>query len=327
MIDRVTLSDLEREASSWDAAVRATEGIDPWCTNSDWVIPAARSFDDEQVHVWRGEQGWALFRELPPGPAGTEDPPWVGPDPVWGFACPIVAPDDELHELIVAIDQAPWPILVISGLVEGGPHWQRVLRSGTAREWRLGRSPGITRKLIDLAEGPDAWLERRSPRFRRNLRRAVSQAEKCGVDIQAHSVPAGSDAARQVFDRVVAIEETSWKGQQGSGILGEDVRAFYQKLLNHIGPSGRLRTHVATLDGRDIGYVIGAVRDGRYRGFQLSFDDAHRQLSVGNLLQWAEIQRLAAEGVHTYDLGMDMEYKQRWADHDLITVNLVAFRT
>ncbi len=326
MIDRVSLSDLEREASSWDAAVRLTEGIDPWCSSTDWVLPAARSFGDEPVHVWRGETGWAVLRELPPSPAGTEDPPWVGPDPIWGFACPLVGPEDQLHELIVAIDHEDWPILMISGLVEGSPHWNHIIRSGTARAWRFGRSPGITRQVIDLAPGPEAWLERRSARFRRNLRKAVIRAQEAGVEIEAVAPGPGIEGPHQLFDRLITIEETSWKGQQGSGILGEDVRAFYRMVLGHLGPSGRLRTHVARFQGRDIGYVVGAVRDGRYRGFQLSFDDTLREFSIGNLLQWAELCRLAAEGVHTYDLGMDMDYKRRWADLDLTTVNLVAFR-
>ena len=45
-----------------------------------------------------------------------------------------------------------------------------------------------------------------------------------------------------------------------------------------------------------------------------------------DLLQAAELERLAAEGVRTYDLGMDLGYKRSWADRAVPTVALVLRR-
>jgi CelD/BcsL family acetyltransferase involved in cellulose biosynthesis len=71
-----------------------------------------------------------------------------------------------------------------------------------------------------------------------------------------------------------------------------------------------------------VGYILGAVRGGTYRGLQLSFDEDQAGRSLGNLLQLHQMESLVEEGVTTYDLGMDMEYKRRWADDAFTTVSM-----
>jgi Acetyltransferase (GNAT) domain len=87
-----------------------------------------------------------------------------------------------------------------------------------------------------------------------------------------------------------------------------------------------VRLSIARLNGVDVGFILGGVIDNRYRGFQLSFIQSVRTLSVGNLLQWHEVLRLSQEGVHTYDLGMDMEYKRAWSESALVTRPIIAVR-
>jgi CelD/BcsL family acetyltransferase involved in cellulose biosynthesis len=52
----------------------------------------------------------------------------------------------------------------------------------------------------------------------------------------------------------------------------------------------------------------------RFRGLQFSFDDALRELGLGNALQLELIEWLTEEGFERYDLGSRSEYKQRWAE-------------
>ncbi|MEZ5227644.1 MAG: GNAT family N-acetyltransferase [Acidimicrobiales bacterium] len=83
---------------------------------------------------------------------------------------------------------------------------------------------------------------------------------------------------------------------------------------------------VATMHGSDVGYILGGVRDHRYRGLQLSYAAEAGSLSLGHLLQRHELHRMAADGVATYDMGMDMAYKQRMADRSMTSVMLVVRR-
>jgi CelD/BcsL family acetyltransferase involved in cellulose biosynthesis len=82
----------------------------------------------------------------------------------------------------------------------------------------------------------------------------------------------------------------------------------------------------ATLGGRDVGYILGAVFEGEYRGLQFSYDDDHARLGLGGLLQFHQVTALCAEGVARYDLGTEMDYKRRWAEEVMETEMLVLVR-
>jgi CelD/BcsL family acetyltransferase involved in cellulose biosynthesis len=69
------------------------------------------------------------------------------------------------------------------------------------------------------------------------------------------------------------------------------------------------------------------VRGRRYRGLQLSYTEDARALSVGNLLQHhqlLELDRLNLADI--YDLGMDFDYKRRWADRTETSLALIVDR-
>ena len=56
------------------------------------------------------------------------------------------------------------------------------------------------------------------------------------------------------------------------------------------------------------------------------FDERFGHLSLGGLMQVRQIEHLCAEGVVTYDLGIDLDYKHRWADEPRDTLTLVVVR-
>jgi CelD/BcsL family acetyltransferase involved in cellulose biosynthesis len=87
---------------------------------------------------------------------------------------------------------------------------------------------------------------------------------------------------------------------------------------------GALRLLIAELDGRDVAYLLGGLFADEFRGLQFGFAAGLEALSLGNLCQWEMIQRLAVEQVRLYDLGTDVEYKQRWGEQTFDTVTLIA---
>ena len=132
----------------------------------------------------------------------------------------------------------------------------------------------------------------------------------------------------ELFRRVLDIERRSWKGadEKGQGATGlnhNDMRDFYEELFRRLHARDRLRVRFARLDGIDIGYIAGGVIGDQYRGLQFSFDDAYRDVGAGNLMQAAEIRALTDEGFALYDLGIDIDYKARWADERIETSTLI----
>jgi CelD/BcsL family acetyltransferase involved in cellulose biosynthesis len=89
---------------------------------------------------------------------------------------------------------------------------------------------------------------------------------------------------------------------------------------------GQQRTIFARVGECDIGYILGAVMGGEYRGLQFSYDDDQAALGVGGLLQYQQVVELCGEGVSRYDLGTEMDYKRRWAEDIMETEMLVLVR-
>ena len=163
--------------------------------------------------------------------------------------------------------------------------------------------------MADLSQGGEHWLQRRSSRFRRNLRRAERTAANEGVEYLDISSDPG------VFARLLQIESASWKGIEGSGITAPDMAQMYEHLTNRLAANSRLRATVATRAGEDIGFILGGVRGSTYRGLQLSYTEAAAALSIGHLLQWHQLRTLAvSDTIAWYDLGMSIGYKAQWSD-------------
>jgi hypothetical protein len=313
----VAFADLERQAEAFDADAFATPEIDHFCSSTDWVLPAKRAWaPDADTLILRGEHGWAaLLQQV------HADDIFVltGLETMWGFACPLIGPDPLalVHEFARALAQREWHILLATGL----PLGSAVLRhlGAALSQHDVRRGPVLRRWEASLRDGVDGYLARRRPRLRSNLRRTARRAREQRVTFE----PASGDPG-EVYRRVLEVEERSWKGPVGTGLLLRDMTSFYRPLAVRLG--ARLRAVFARHEGTDIGYILGGVRGDTYRGFQFSFDRRYGHLSLGGLLQMAQIEQLCAEGIATYDLGIDMDYKHRWADGPRDTLTLVVVR-
>lgn len=293
--------ELERETGAYDAAVRGSEGLDRFCSSHEWVLGArAAWFPRAPSLLLRGANGYALFvrHEGMLLPLDTE----------WGFACPLVG--DVAGEFADLVEHEPWRAILLSGIVPGSRRMLSVIDAFSRHELRLG--PTLRRQVASLEGGLDGYLGRRAGKLRENLRRAARRAK--GITFERGGT----------LERAIAVERRSWKGEAGSGLLVPVMQAFYRELAARLG--SRTRMIFARRDGEDLGFILGGVRDGTYRGFQFSYDQRLKSVSLGGLLQVEQIEDLAAEGVHTYDMGIDLPYKRRWADGPVDTVTIAVVR-
>lgn len=323
---RLELDQLETLAPEVQCAISRTPGIDPWCSGLDWVVPVHRAFapeSDPLLLTSRERPGHEQFALLSRYRADTGEGLIAGLEPLWGFACPLLGSDHATNAGSLAahlVDDTDWQTLALPGLPADRSLILSIARP-LASLGDVGLQEGITRRIADLSQGPDAWLERRQPKFRRNLRNAQRRARTGGVDFDI------ADRSPDVYERIVAIEQRSWKGAQGDGITAPEMQAFYRSMTQRLRADDSLRCVIATRDGSDIGYILGGSRQGRYRGLQLSYTQDAAALSLGHLLQLHEIRRMSADGVTIYDMGMDMEYKARMADTTMTSAMLVVRRT
>jgi hypothetical protein len=318
-MERLTFADLVANRASWDAAVNATSGVDLWSTGSDWCFSTHRTWGSGPEVVLRSEDGWAAFGRV----ELEETNALIALDPLWGFASALAGENvqrlarDVCSELR---DVADWDLVLLTGMVEDSPVDVACITSfGVHHQLFVG--PTTARLVADISD-VDAWWARRGDKFRRNLRRAQRHADAHGLSIEI----VDGLAPIEVISRLIAIEQSSWKGREESGLLGGDMGEFYRHMASPLSADGRLRAAVAVLNGVDVGYILGAIRGETYRGLQVSFAAGFEAYSIGHVLQHHELTRVAAAGVQRYDLGMEMPYKHHWSDAREETRLLIARR-
>ncbi len=318
------MNDWGAPESDWrriEALVDVTPDIDTYCSGPDWVFPTHLGFAADQRAIVLGDmERWAALLSSYPDEAG--DIVLSGLEPRWGFSCPILTGDPAKHvpELVVELDGIPdWVRLVVTGLTAESELFEALGRN-LSRLGTVYMADGMECCVADLSGGVNQWLGRRSSRFRRQWKRWVAAASDPSLTIEDVRNGVG------LMDRLLVIERRGWKGQDDDGITAESMERIYRDMIDRLSQRGRLLASIAVLDGEDAGFILGGTRAGVYRGLQLSYAEGAAYLSLGHVLQCHQIRSLEASDVHTYNLGMDMEYKRRWADTVRPTAVLIVHR-
>lgn len=316
--------DLAAIAEDFDREVVRTPAIDRFCSSSAWILAATAALMPPRAPFsFKGEYGYfAAMRGV--HPAGF---PYVEPvELAWGLASPLIGSDPvglvgEVVPLLAS--RRDWQLAIFAGLTVTGPQ-RRALDATLPARWERRRGQPTIRHVASLEGGVDGFLARRSRELRKSLRKSLRAAEAAGMTFE--SVRASSGEAAALYDRVQAVEARSWKSREGVGIQSGPMRAFYGAMLPRLCALGQQRTIFARMHDRDVGYILGAVMAGEYRGLQFSYDEELAHFGIGGLLQYQQVIALCDEGIARYDLGTEMDYKRRWAEEIMETEMLVLVR-
>jgi Acetyltransferase (GNAT) domain len=317
--------DIAAVADDFDREVAATPAIDRFCSSSAWILAAASALmPPRAAFAFHGDSGYfAAMRGV--HPAGF---PYIEPvELAWGLAAPLIGRDPDALAGDVATVLAArrdWQLAILSGMTADGPQRRALDRALPAR-WERRRGTPTVRHVASLDGGVDGFLARRSRELRKSIRKSLRAATAAGMTFESVRMAAAADAGA-LYGRIQAIEAASWKARDGVGISSGPMRSFYELMLPRLCATGQQRTLFARAAGRDVGYILGAVFEGEYRGLQFSYDDDHAELGIGGLLQYHQVLELCGEGVARYDLGTEMDYKRRWAEEVMETEMLVLVR-
>lgn len=330
----LTFEELEARSADFDARIAETPEIDAFCSSTDWILPARAAFSpSSEPLVLALDGGGTAAGGYVALMAVTLEQGAKAAFPIeasWGLASPLAGPRPE--RLLAALDEAlatplagtPAPqLVVLSGLAVGGQAFNALTRR-RGRGLRLG--PTALRIVADLSGGVDAFLARRTAKFRATTRRARRAAAASGVEYERLLAADLADPAalERAWQRCLAVERRCWKaGAELGGIDQGPMHEFYRLMCPRVARRGGLRMVFARRDGVDLAYCFGGLFGRAYRGLQASFDDAFAHESPGVLVHLEMIELLCAEGVTSYDLGSDMEYKRRWGEPGLETVACV----
>jgi hypothetical protein len=317
--------DIAAVADDFDREVTATPAIDRFCSSSAWILAAAGALMPARAPFsFHGETGYfAAMRGV--HAAGF---PYIEPiELAWGLAAPLIGRDpDALTTEVVAMlaSRGDWQLAIFTGLTADGPQ-RRALDRVLPPRWERRRGTPTVRHIASLDGGVDGFLSRRSRDLRKSLRKSLRAASSAGVTFESVRAASTGDA-EVLYARIQRVEAASWKARDGVGISAGQMRTFYEQMLPRLCRKGQQRTVFARAGDCDVGYILGAVFEGEYRGLQFSYDDGRAELGLGGLLQYHQIVELCGEGIARYDLGTEMDYKRRWAEGVMATEMLVVVR-
>jgi hypothetical protein len=302
-------TEFQHQAQTYNGAVAAFAGIDPYCSRTDWMLPFHASFTPgAPLHIWQEYESFIVLAQGLP----AEKMLFSSVDSMWGFATALVGGQSPRMLGSICRTSLRQGHIILYGLPNDRGFLDAVASQTTATHRAFLLNP-VSRCVASLQGGLEGFLSRRSSKFRVNARRAVKLVADAGVLFRCID-RAPADTMMSLYMELLAIESRSWKGQSGEGADQPPMKDFYRYMFERIGPAGLLRVIVAELDGRQIGYLHGAVVNGRFRGLQFSFDDRYRSLSLGNVLQLKMLEWLCREQAELYDLGMAVPYKKKWAE-------------
>lgn len=302
---RIELADFRRRRDEYDQIVSACADLDRFCSSAAWVLPAHESLmPKREPLIFEASGRWiTLARGSDPRGFSYLEPLEAS----WGLASPLVAADADDLSWVCANEE--WDLVLLAGLIDGSVVQARTLTT-LLRHYELRQGDATARYVADLDGGLDAFLANRSRGFRRSVLRSRKRATGAGIEFECAD---GLDA-ESAFQRILSVDDRSWKGLSGVGITGT-MRAFYRRMLDRLVERDSLRLHFARREDEDVAYIFGGVFAGTYRGLQFGFDERFRELGLGNVCQLVQIEALCEEGIETYDIGTTSgHYKQKWCD-------------
>jgi hypothetical protein len=303
----------------WSHLATHTRQQDPFCSSPNWQLSFHEAFSPQRQLIIRSGSGSLIaFAEKKFSPTNIYLTPI---EPHWFFGNPLLGNNaaDLLADTLIDLskcNKSVSPKILIGGIAPEGAVFKKLKKTFRGKFDFYKISSG-TQTSASLSGGIDGYLSRRSGNHRRNLKKGAAKAKRIGFSFERHK-PVTAVEAKAIFERMVAVELTSWKGIGDCGMVGGSNEQFYRIMLKRLARSSDARVIFAKNEGRDIGFIFGGMAGNVYRGQQFSFDEDWRSASVGNLMQLEQIIWLCEEGAMRYDmgpfLGQGMEYKRHWTE-------------
>ena len=312
LMRRLSYYEFQEEQDAFELAVHESDHLAKFCSSLPWQCAAyehLHGFDFGVQHpgepfIFEEDGIWLVMAE-------RSNNVYFPFEAAWMFGCPLIGDHVAAIELLETACRQHLGSgfgFVISGVLENSDCHRDLIQLGE-RSRRYEEFDTTDCLTIDLSEGPEAFLERRSRSFRKGIRQMK--------DVESLEYQdASREAPDDVLPRIIAIQSRSYKAEEGGDIFSDyRYQNFYRELYERLYRRDSIRTLFARIEGKDVAYIMGGVSGDIYRGFQMSYDNEFRKLALGNRLQLENIRRMSDGGITHYDLGMHSPYKDRWADN------------
>ena len=219
-----------------------------------------------------------------------------------------------LEAFVAHARRYPWDALVVGNVTIGGPT-EEALRSlpSDAVGYRVVHA-GEVSPYLELPRDWASFVASRRPSFRYRLRRAERDVGRLDASDMRWYREEG--VCQELLSHMVAIDERSWKVQEGMNITARpQERRYYELLLPVMARAGILFANVLRLGGLPVAYSLCYAAGGQVGQMKTSYDESLAKERPGFLATVASVRRAAEEGFCEYDfLGDAMRHKWDWTD-------------
>jgi CelD/BcsL family acetyltransferase involved in cellulose biosynthesis len=295
--------DTPAETARWDALAQWASEPNPF-HESWYLLPALRAFDpDGEVTLLCLEAGGQLAGVLPVvrqtryyGHPVRHWANWLHGNTFVG--APLVAQGFERafwRELFAWCDGHPGGALFLhlSHIPAEGP-LHDALAQVLAEQGRQGSTVmREERAALRSALSPEAYLEESlSSKKRKELRRQHRRlAEEGALTVERIG---GIENLADWTDEFLALEESGWKGEQGSALACNPyTAALFRSSLEGAAVRGRLERLAIRLDGKPLAMLATFLSPPGAFSFKTAFDETYGRFSPGVLLQRENLELLA----------------------------------
>ena len=199
-----------------------------------------------------------------------------------------------LPALYRSIARARWPVLLrrLPAAETNALAPQRRLQSGL---WL--RATTAATAVLDLQDGWDAFYATLSSQRRYDHRRAGKRAAAIGkVSFQSYNPEPA--AVPDLLERAFAIEDRSWKGQQGSSVLRRpQLASFFRSYGLAAAADGSLRIFFLVVDEVAVSMALCVEKYGALWFLKIGYDDTYAKCSPGMLQLMYIIEHCCNNGV------------------------------
>jgi CelD/BcsL family acetyltransferase involved in cellulose biosynthesis len=312
-------SEFEHIRAAWIHAAISTKQADPFCSSPAWQIAFHEALSPERRLLVESASGSVIcFAEIIFSPSDIYLTPI---ETHWFFGCPLLgrhAVDLLVRAMeCIAKEYAPhFPKIVISGIRPRSSLVGRLIQA-FSKDFNIYLHSSGLQCAASLNGGLDGFLSRRSANFRSKLKKACKRASAKGVYFE-RILPVTPEDAAATYARMIAVEETSWKGIHACGMAEPPAKALYGAMISRLSQYADARVIMARYEDEDIGFISGGMAGNIYRGQQFSYNDAWKEFSIGNIMQFEQLKWLCEEKAVRYDMGpldnQGMGYKAHWTE-------------
>jgi CelD/BcsL family acetyltransferase involved in cellulose biosynthesis len=228
---------------------------------------------------------------------------------------------EALLKFLVNVQVADWHLLSLDKIPQGSPTLELLAASAESCSSRFEVKSSHEALFIPLVGDWQAYLNTRSPRFRKTLRNVVNRIERLGaVEVKCYS---GQEVNDQTIEKLFSVSDSSWKVADGVAITSQTHRMrFFEDLLLAVAQRGDVRVWMLEVNGAAIASEIQVIDGPTVYALRSDYDERYADSSPGMYLQVEILQQLFRSSYESYNLGVGLNpYKTRWADQRLPVMN------